>query len=116
MGLNVNVYRAAGSDDSTMGGISSKHEALCLVNVPGPFAPCERAAPALLIPGPYNSARIVPAVARHTEAGIVWDKAPGWWMFGGNLAASSDGRFGDAVRAITGGQWVDAVKIHDRQE
>jgi hypothetical protein len=44
-----------------------------------------------------------------------WIEAPGWWMMGGNYAATSDSRFSDAIEAIGGTRGM-AVKIHDRIE
>lgn len=110
MGLIVNVYRPAGRDsDCTNGGLSSRVDRLCLVNVDGPFDPSPEAPAALLRHGPLKSLNIVPCDG---EAQAL----PGWFMFGGNLAATSDSRFGEAVRAMTGGQHVGAVNIHDRLE
>ena len=37
-------------------------------------------------------------------------------MMGGNYAASSDSRFGEAIRAATGRDFYGAVAIHDRFE
>lgn len=113
MGLNVTAYRYPGID-CTNGGMSSEHDRLTLVNVGGPFNPNESSPPALLVEGPYKTPRIVPAV--YDEHAKNWKEAPGWHMMGGNYAASSDGRFTEAVEAITGAPFYGAVAIHDRVE
>lgn len=110
MGLIVNVYRVAGRDtDCTNGGVSSKFDTLTLVNVDGPFEPKPDRPAAILQKGRLGSINIVPA----TDEG---EPLPGWFMFGGNLAATSDSRFHEAVRKMTGGTHTGGVNIHDRQE
>jgi len=37
-------------------------------------------------------------------------------MFGGNYAATSDSRFGEAIEKLTGQDFYGAVPIHDRKE
>lgn len=117
MGLHVSVYRWS-LGDCTNGGISSKAKDLCLVNVSGPSEPDCNAPAAMLVRGngPWRTAKIVPAER---------DGAGGWrearpdgagWMMGGNYAATSDSRFGEAVRAITGDHFYGAIPVHDRQE
>lgn len=111
MGLTVYVYRSD-LGDCTNGGISSRAGSLCLINVEGPSEPSDLAPAALLMPHsptgkPY--ARIVPA-------GPDGEPAPGWWMMGGNYAASSDSRFREAVDATLGHAFYGAIPIHDRQE
>jgi hypothetical protein len=97
-----------------MNGISSKVSSLCLVNVEGPSKPGPDQPAALLVKG--NGAglvKIVPAV--WCEIGE-YNPDPRWCMMGGNYAATSDSRFHEAVRKITGGQSYGAVPIHDRIE
>lgn len=118
MGLHVYVYRT-GERDCTLGGISSKAERLCLVNVSGPFEPDADHPAAMLLRNTAlegersRAAKIVPAV--QLESGE-WVKDPRWMMMGGNYAASSDSRFGEALRAIIGSHAGYAVPIHDRHE
>lgn len=104
MGIIVDVYRCADKDCSK-DGISSRYSRLCVVNVDGPFEPCDDL-PACRLEQGYvpNSAMIV----------IDGENRRG--MFGGNYAGTSDSRFGEAVSKILGGARVNVVAIHDRFE
>lgn len=105
MGLLVDVYRTKGRD-CTNGGISSGFDTLCLVNVPGPFDPSDSAPAAMLVKGyAAGTVRVVPADIGDCRT-----------TFGGNFAATSDSRFGEAVRNLIGGEFYGAVAIHDRFE
>ena len=107
MGLIVFVYRN-NLGDSTRGGISSDNCELTLMNVDGPFEPTPYRPAALLVPGNLKgTVKIVPENLNGRRS-----------MFGGNYAATSDIRFTEAIRRISG---VDtypygAVPIHDRFE
>jgi hypothetical protein len=110
MGLIVEVYRAAGRVDCTNDGVSSRYDSLTLVNVSGPFEPSANAPAAWIVP-------------HRTMKGVVYivceDPATSgkWPMFGGNFAATSDSRFSEAVRKMTGFEgFHGALKIHDRYE
>jgi hypothetical protein len=115
MGLIVSVYRDADGHDCTNGGISARYKRLVLMNVDGPFGPDEDTAPALLELNVGNTVRIVPA---KLDAGGDWvlakPKDHVGPMFGGNYAATSDGRFAQAIRKLTGQYFYGAVAIHDR--
>lgn len=103
MGLLVTVYRNP-EYDATGGGISAKVNQICLVNVPGPFAPRADAPAAVLeshVPGCLR-VRFLECVGRP--------------MMGGNYAATSDSRFGEACRDLLGHDFYGAVAIHDRYE
>ena len=113
MGLYVSVYRFPLAD-ATLGGISSKANGLCLVNVEGPSKPDDRNPAAMLVSGNGKGlVKIVPA--EYAEIGEYIPK-PGWAMMGGNYAATSDSRFHRAVEAVTGAPSYGAVPIHDRFE
>lgn len=112
MGLIVEVFKNP-LGDCTNSGISSKVTGLTLVNVSGPFEPNNLAPAALLIRG--NAPRLVKIVPARRN-GDNWEQASGWWMMGGNYAATSDSRFHRAVEGFTGGISYGAVPIHDRQE
>ena len=110
MGLLISVYRSADGYDCTNGGVSSRYSRLTLVNVEGPLEPSEDAPAAWLVNHP-------------TVKGVVYivceDPATSknWHMFGGNFGATSDSRFCDAMRKMTGCEsWHGAAKIHDRYE
>ena len=109
MGLTVSVYRNADSNtDCTNGGLSSKVTSLTIVNVDGPFDPSERSPAVVLVEGPYNTARLVPADLHEANE---------WVMYGGNIGVTSDSRLGEAVAKITGKKFDDGiVKIFDRVE
>lgn len=113
MGLIVNVYRSSGSD-CTNGGISSKHQTLCVVNAEGPFEPTENC-PAVMLDNHYPGiVRIVPAV--QGALGHWFVNKTKWFMAGGNYAATSDSRFSYAIEALTDARFYGAVSIHDRVE
>jgi len=113
MGLLVSVYRFP-LGDCTLGGISSQAKDICLLNVDGPFSPDDKCPAAMLVPGNGKGlVKIVPAVL---DANKRYSPTPGWAMMGGNYAATSDSRFHEAVRKITGAASYGAVPIHDRFE
>ncbi|AGR48019.1 hypothetical protein PHIM7_300 [Sinorhizobium phage phiM7] len=112
MGLTVNVYKS-GTYDCTLNGISSRTDRICVVNMSGPFEPDESTPAAILVVNPVGNPVIKPAIQRESDG--EWVVAPGWWMNGGNLAASSDSRFGEAVRKLNPG-FYGGLYIHDRQE
>jgi hypothetical protein len=118
MGLIVQIYHGARGTDCTLGGISSRAIALCLVNVDGPFDPSESAPAAMLVKGNLRgTVRIVPAVKVEISSGDMPEyTTPGRPMMGGNYAATSDSRFSDACEKITGATFYGAVAIHDRYE
>ena len=115
MGLNVSVFKNP-LGDCTLNGISSKVFDLCLVNVDGPSKPSVEQPAAMLVPGNGRGlVKIVPAMPDGNRVGN-WVPRPEWCMMGGNYAATSDSRFHEAVRKITGGESYGAVPIHDRIE
>lgn len=108
MGLIVQVYRSS-LGDCTNNGLSKFSDELCVVNADGPFQPSAKC-PAVIIerhrPG---CLRVVPA----DNGGTV---LPGWFMYGGNIAHTSDSRFGELCEKLLGFPFYGAVMIHDRQE
>lgn len=114
MGLIVDIFKTKDMPDCTKNGISNRADRLCLVNVEGPFTPNHGTLPAMLVKGNgHGLVKIVPAL--WCEIGE-YIPDPRWCMMGGNYAATSDSRFHEAVRKITGGQSYGAVAIHDRIE
>ena len=109
MGLSVQVYRW-GLGDCTNGGKSAGAGSLCVVNVPGPFNPRPEMPAFELVEGPGGRGH---AILRPVEA-----KKPGMIgpMFGGNYASTSDSRFSEALRELTGASHYGAVPIFDRYE
>jgi hypothetical protein len=114
MGLNVSVYKFP-LGDCTLKGISGGDTRdLCLVNVDGPTSPREGVPAAMLVKGNMpGMVKIVPALLDDKQR---YSPDPRWCMMGGNYAATSDSRFHEAVRKITGGESYGAVPIHDRIE
>jgi len=114
MGMIVYVYRDAELGDCTLGGISSKANRLCIVNVEGPFKPDATMPGAVLIRGNSpGTAKIVPTI--EPQPGC-YTRTNRHTMFGGNFAATSDSRFNAAIVHITGHPFHGAVAIHDRIE
>jgi hypothetical protein len=113
MGLSVSVYKFP-LGDCTLNGISGRAADLCLVNVEGPSKPSPTQPAALLVRGNGRGlVKIVPAEWRDIGE---WGPVAGWTMMGGNYASTSDSRFHEAVRKITGNESYGAVPIHDRIE
>jgi len=108
MGLRISVYRDASyKGDCTLNGISSKYSTLTVINAEGPFEPDENAPAVMLVANPYNS--VVIKAVKDIDA-------KKWCMMGGNYAATSDSRFGQAIEKMTGQRFYGAVPIHDRIE
>lgn len=108
MGLLISVYKNSEFGDCTNGGVSSKTNKLCVVNVEGPFEPSEDAPAVKLLSGPYDTARLVPVEILESEK---------HFMFGGNYGSTSDSRFNRAVSDVMGyDMMIDIVKIFDRVE
>lgn len=106
MGLRVSIYTPSYGECSN-GGYSARFNDLTIVNVDGPFNPTAAAPAALLVAGNLpNTARVVPA---DSPTGMVGP------MMGGCYVASCDGRWADAVIALTGTR-TGAVALHDRYE
>jgi hypothetical protein len=114
VGLRVNVYRstygASGPPpDCTNGGISGRHDTLCVVNIDGSSEP-EGGDAVALIDGPTGTKILVPVLADGDE----WQEfAPQSYigpLAGGNLAHAPDARWFEAVG------FYGAVHIHDRYE
>jgi len=108
MGMIVHVYRDSFAD-CTNGGVSSQYDGLCVVNVDGPFDPCDKYPAAKLVDDapmgrPYP--KIVPLDLLESNK---------WVMFGGNLANASDSRWRIAVEKSGGGP-AGALPIFDRVE
>jgi hypothetical protein len=114
----VSIYRADGHD-CTNGGITALEKGVKYLNL---YAAGEVADAPCRTEGPYASANAFlvrgnsPGTVKIIPAGPDGQPAPGWSMFGGNFAHTSNAPFGRAVEAITGGKFYGAVAIHDRFE
>jgi len=105
MGLRVQIFKWS-LGDCTKKGMSSTCDALTLINVEGPFEPTPDAPAAKLLLRKTGNAIIRPA-----------DIPPNkWTMSGGNFAYTSDTRFCEALRLLTGYAHSFPVSIHDRVE
>jgi hypothetical protein len=112
MGLIVEVFKNP-LGDCTLDGISSQATALTIVNVSGPFDPRPERPPAMLVKGNMpGMVKVVPALLG-VDGQYAEDKR--WTMMGGNYAATSDSRWTEAIRRLTGASF-SAVPIHDRIE
>lgn len=105
MGLHVNVLRDRSLGDCTLGGLSSRHEVLVIVNVDGPFDPTLNTPGVRLQSHVKGCVCLVPLEARGK-----------WVMFGGNYAATCDSRLSEAIEKLLGHRFYGAVAIHDRVE
>lgn len=112
-GLIVSVLRD-GRGDRSRGGLTAEHQELTVVNVDGPFGPADDRPAVMLIQGPGAGPNPVLVPAVKNEAGD-WQPAPGWWMFGGNYAVTTDSRFSEALRRLGATRGM-APRVHDRIE
>lgn len=112
MGLIIEVLR--GRHDCTRNGLSSKHDHLTVVNIPGPF-PANSASPAVMLESHVKGClRLVPVEFVEDKWKVVDGR---WHMAGGNFGHSSDSRFNEACRQMLGVEcFYGAVAIHDRVE
>ena len=111
--LNVSVYRFP-LGDCTNRGVSSMFDQLAIACPDGPHSfdadvsiPVNFCAIEKRDLGFTKMVDVVPATV-DDEGRIV--KRPGWWMFGGNIARTSDSRFFET----SGVNY--ALDIHDRRE
>lgn len=115
-GLHASVFRCA-LGDCTNNGKSKYAKNICIVNLSEILGydcdifDADEDAPAFkLVAGNLRgTVKLVPVGDEREGKGA----GP---MFGGNYAATSDGRFGKACRKIVGGEFYGAVAIHDRFE
>ena len=104
MGLLACIY------DSPLGncsnkGISAKFKSVCIVNAEGPFEPSENAPAVTLVKRPYGNIVAIPVGLEGK-----------WTMFGGAYVSTSDSRFGELVRKLSGYEHGFPVALHDRVE
>lgn len=104
MGMLAYVY------DSPLGncsnkGLSSKYKEVCVINVEGPFDPSPEYPAVRLIKRKWGNVVCEPVGLE--------DKAK---MFGGAYVTTSDSRFGEAVRKLSGYEFSFPVALHDRVE
>ncbi len=111
MGLLAYIYRND-LGDCTNGGFSSKVRQVCIINASGPFEPSDDC-PAVILESGYNG----PMTRNTVRAVSVDDKeSDNWLMHGGNFLHTSDSRFSDLVKDLTGRSSGGPVAIHDRKE
>lgn len=103
MGLRVYIYRS--DYDSTLN-VFHGRSVITLVNADGPFAPDDDAPAARLDRGPLGDPVIVPVDTPSDR--------PAGPFAGGTYGATSDSRFDDAIRRVSGRSFHGAVPIHDR--
>lgn len=111
MGINAYIYKNA-LGDCTSGGFSSKANKVCIINAEGPHEP-DKDCPAVILQSGYNGPT-TNSIARAIS--VDDEKRGGWLMAGGNFIYSSDSRFGDLIKALTGQKHSAPVSVHDRRE
>ena len=114
MGLRVDIISGSGINCSN-GGVSSTKTQLTLVNVDGPFEPTEEAPSAMLESNGGNTVKVVPVWGK-TEVALETGKYALGPMMGGCYVATSDTRFGEALRKLGQTNSYIAVPLHDRYE
>lgn len=117
MGLIADIYKH-GNVNCSSGGLSSRVEAVTLVNVSGPFDPTDDRPAAMVLPGAHPGiAKIVAAVeiapGEYEPLKVDGSVGP---MMGGCYVATSDSRFRQKVEEICGASFYGAVPLHDRYE
>lgn len=103
-GLRISVYRDADGTDCTNGGISSRFARLTLIGagIPEIFDVDDDAPAVTMITRNIGGREYKHLVPCDENA----KPLPGWYMFGGNFAKTSDSRFPHPY----------PLAIHDRQE
>jgi len=109
MGLSIKVYRWNLGDCSNEGE-SARADSLCVVNVPGPFNPRPDSPAFELVEGRGGRGHAILRPVGAKKPGMIGP------MFGGNYASTSDSRFSEALRDLTGASHYGAVPIFDRYE
>jgi len=104
MGMLASIYRSD-LGDCSMKGVSSRATKVCVVNVDGPFEPSADAPAVRLVKRRYGNVVAIPV---GLEDGQV--------MFGGTYVETSDSRFDEAVRNLSGYDFGFPVALHDRVE
>lgn len=127
-GLTLDVLRPAHGTDCTNGGISATANMLTLVGVirdhadPEPlarhsrvFAATDDAPPVLLHSRTFGEDTVLSLVPAQETKGT-HTRVGGWWMAGGNFAATTDSRLADLAAELTGHRFYGAIAVHDRSE
>lgn len=105
MGLTVHVYRHDLGDCSN-NGVSARFDRLTITNIEGPSTPSQDAPAARLVQRPRVGNVVIEPEETQGQ----------WHSFGGCFAHTSDSRFSEAVRNMSGYEFGFAVPIHDRVE
>lgn len=107
-GMRLSVYRNVELGDCTNGGISSRYKTVTLVG-PG-------------VPEIFEVREDAPAVVIDQRIGYFFLRPEAevpeghcGWMAGGNLVGTSDSRFTDLLKRLTGAR-IGVLPIHDRSE
>lgn len=108
MGLLADIYKAKGYN-TPLNKVSYEFTQVCIVNIDAPFEPREDCPPVKLIKNTSGSNNVVIVPVEELEK-------KSWTMFGGSYCASSDSRFNEKIKELTGKDFYGAVPIHDRVE
>jgi hypothetical protein len=112
VGLRADIYRGTLGDCSN-GGISGRVDRVTIVNAGGPFEPADDAPAVELRQGAFRGIVIAVPVDEQSTERASREIGP---MAGGCYVATSDSRFGELCRRITGTEFYGAVPLHDRFE
>jgi hypothetical protein len=82
-----------------------------IVNAEGPFEPTDDAPAVVLVVRDLFGGKYV-----HAEPVVPAGTAKPWFMHGGTYIETSDSRFGEAIRRLTGNKHAYPVALHDRTE
>jgi hypothetical protein len=109
MGLLVGIYRNTyNSKNNIFGG----YDEVVVTNVEGPFQPRPYVPAARLAQNLLGNPIVVPDMEWFHENNMFEDVTSDRMMNGGAYAATSDSRFGDAVRALNANGYC-AIPVHD---
>lgn len=98
MGLIVNLYRSTYRSNAD---VFNGYDTVTVTNVDGPFTPTKDSPAARLVNGPLNTVIIKPDLDWFVDEGLITvEQAAGHICDSGILAATTDSRFGEAIRAL----------------
>ena len=107
MGIRAYIYRSS-LGKCAAGGLSDNFDVVVVMNAAGPFGPSDDEPRVKIALNSCGDPIIIPMADRPENT-----SGP---MAGGTFVSTSDSRFGEAVRRISGNDFYGGIPFHDRYE